>query len=146
MRLNNRVSTAIPETAGRDMLCHCSLVTVHGGNQQAKFAAFTKSGISYAFSYHRPSHTVYQIANPMRVLKTYRQRGRRSSGGIRLVHRRQIYSEQHYTPPHETTGEPDFNKHNPCRVPRRQVRLLRGDPKRSDPVTDQTYTGESGLI
>ena len=31
MRLNNRVSTAIPETADHVMLVHCSPVTVQGG-------------------------------------------------------------------------------------------------------------------
>ena len=36
MWLNNRVSTATPEIAGRVMLVHCSLVTVQGGNQRAK--------------------------------------------------------------------------------------------------------------
>ena len=67
MRLNNRVSTAIPETAGRDMLDHCSLVTVQGGNQWAKFAAFTNGGISWALlmwstqSWAVPFKTVHQV-------------------------------------------------------------------------------------
>ena len=53
MRLNNKESTAMPETAGRVMLDHCSLVTVQGGNQWAKFKFHEPS------SYDRRSPAVY---------------------------------------------------------------------------------------
>ena len=35
MRLNKNVSMAIPDTDGLLMLCHCSRVTVQGGNHRA---------------------------------------------------------------------------------------------------------------
>ena len=41
MRLDKNVSMAIPDTDGLLILCHCSRVTVHGGNHRARFPAFT---------------------------------------------------------------------------------------------------------
>ena len=45
IRLNKNVSIAIPDTDGLLILCHCSRVTVHGGNHRARFPAFTTMGV-----------------------------------------------------------------------------------------------------
>ena len=45
MRLNKNVSMATPDTDGLLILCHCSRVTVHGGNHRARFPAFTEIGV-----------------------------------------------------------------------------------------------------
>ena len=74
MRLNKRVSTAIPETAGRDMMDHCSLVTVQGGQIRH---------LHYRWNIMCPSHMIDTVLSSALSHRTPRYR---ASPQLRELH------------------------------------------------------------